>query len=66
MKIDNGIHFYLAEAELLLAGMRSLSSTSINLRPRSFLHPGRPPASGISADDTPMFLRRSFLHVPSH
>ena len=65
-QIDNGIHYYLAEAELLLAGMRSLSSTSIELEAPPFLHPAVRRHLGISADDDTHVLAEEFLHVPSH
>ena len=65
-QIDNGIHFYLAEADLLLAGHEPPFIHFDELEAPPFLHPAVRRHLGISTDDDTHVLAEEFLHVPSH
>ena len=65
-QIDNGIHFYLAEADLLLAGYEGHFIHFDEDEAPSFLHPAVRQFLGIETDDPTHVLSEEHLHVPNY
>jgi hypothetical protein len=65
-EIDNGIHYYLAEADLLQAGYEEPFVHFDETEGPAFLHPAVRRHLRLSAGDNTHVLAEELSHVPSH